>query len=266
MNKRVAAVTALAASALLLTACGGNNEEPGTPTPKSTSTSGTASPWTQPAAAKPYTLTTDAHVAPGQEVGGRYQLARLRKTSGADICVDALLGPTPKYANGAGAAGKNTTAYQAASDKAWATLTRGTTGLDLDAAPHELQFRNDLSDGESGAGAVSCQTDLRTDVTVSGKAEEIACYSTVTATTQSAAQLLKADPGFFGRTPDGHETPNVKPTETVTSGPLNFFLVSRCSTEGTPPSAFGPRYPHATSTNTTIGHNLLKAMHPHVSL
>lgn len=274
---RTAALTALAATSLLLTACGGGSDKQAadTPAPKSTSAAkATPSPTATP---EPYTLTTDAHVAAGQAVGGRYRLARLQGMSGTDLCVDSLLGPTPKYGSSAQAAQKNQALYEAAGNKVWATLAHGTKRLDLDATPHELLFLNDLSHADGGTGTVSCQTDLRTDLTASHKdkksgarvsdgVQEITCVSTVTASTKSAAELTKEDPNFFGRTPDGHETPGVKPTETVHAEGLNFFLVSRCTTDDVPPADFGPgRYDGASADNLTVGHNLLTSMRKHLT-
>lgn len=277
--QRLAALTALAASAVLLTACGGGKAGAGAPAPTTASAATrTPSPKATPVPAEPYTLTTDAHVAPGQAVGGRYRLARLLGTSGMDVCVDSLLGPTPKYADGAQAAHKNQAAYEAASNKVWAMLARGTKSLDLNDDPHYLTFLNDLSHAANGgAGAISCQVDLRTDLTayhrdgktgaaVSDGVQEIACLGSVTASTKSADQLTKEDPGFFGRTPDGRETAHVEPTETVRADGLNYFLVSTCTSGGIPPADFGAgNYKRAATDSTTATHNLLAAMRRHLT-
>lgn len=276
--RRAQALTALAASALLLAACGGGKQDAGPPAPKDTSAAtGTPSPKpTTPAA--PYALTRDAHIAPGQDVAGRYRLARLLGTSGADVCVDGLLGPTPAYADGTGAAArKNQTAYEAAGGKVWAMLAHGTKDLRLADSPHYLSFLNDLNGGGGATGAISCQTDVRTLLTafhkdpasgkqVSDGTQEIACASTVTATARTAAELTGEDPHFFGRSPAGRPPTDARPSETAAAGGVNFFLVTQCTGVDVPASDFpAAAYKRIEADNTTLGHNMLQAMRGHVA-
>lgn len=270
----LAALAAAATLTVSLTACGGDKPGAAGTTSRPAGT-GTSTPKATPLPTTgPYALTTDGHVIPGQDVGKRYSVARLAATTGTEICGDNLLGPTPDYVRSPKGS-ENDNAHQAAFDAVWKDLARGVASefIALDSSPITPY-------GNPRIGVAGCRTELRNALPVfdgppygviEGQ-QDVVCASTVTASTKTADQLLRAgvDLNYFGSTPDPGgaviRTSHAQPVKTVREGGLNLFLFVTCGAGGTPRVKFLPAsYRQVTSDARIVGDNMLAAMRRHLA-